>query len=268
MGFAWIFLGTQIAGSLACTAVHLPLARLLEKVAPPAAEDVLGRPAFLLDEALGDPVLALDLVEREEQRLLGRLPAMLDGVRTEGSADGHSVEVLRAAGVSVSTAIRHYLAGVLDGEPGRQAVMRAMRLQRVLDNVVALNEAVADFQKVVRIAQAQAAKPVGHMVESLHMLLEVLQELAAGQDRAEQELSLALLGDRRQVIEGLRVRLMDASREAKVQEALFRSTVLFERIVWLARDTAMAVMQGGAEASAPEGSPAPEPLLATEQASA
>ena len=81
---------------------------------------------------------------------------------------------------------------------------------------------------------------------------------------------MSLLGDREQVMEGLRGRLMSLSADApaKVQEALFRSTVLFERIVWLSRDTAMAVMQGGAETSAQENPPAPEPALATEEASA
>ena len=266
MAFAWIFLATQIGGSLACTLLNGPLSRLLERVAPPAAADVLGRPAFLLDEALADPLLALDLVEREEQRLLGRLPAMLDAVRAEGAADGPSAEVLRAAGASVSEATRRYLAGVLQGEPGHKSVMRAMRLQHVLDNIVALHDATAEFQKAVRLAQSGAADQVGRMVESLHMLLQVLQDVASSQDKAEQELSLALLGDRRQVIEGLRARLMGASADAKVQEALFRSTVLFERIVWLARDTAVAVMQASGQSESAEAAPAP--LLATGEASA
>ena len=69
------------------------------------------------------------------------------------------------------------------------------------------------------------------------------------------------------MIEGLRTRLMGASSDAKIQEALFRSTVLFERILWLARDTAVALMQSsdGAPATA---APEPAPLLAPGEASA
>jgi len=124
---------------------------------------------------------------------------------------------------------------------------------------------VADFQKAVRIAQVQAADSVGGVVESLHLLLEVLADVASTHDPAEQEMSLALLGDRRQVIEGLRGRLLGASDDARVQEALFRSTVLFERIVWLARDTALAVMRSSGEAPLGAG---PSPALAAEEASA
>ena len=268
MAFAWVFLVTQIGGSLVCTLLDTPLLRLFERFAPPAPVDALGRPAFLLDEALADPSLALDLVEREEQRLLQRLPVMLNGVRTEGSRDAPPAETLRVAGLSVSAATRSYLAGVLEAEPGRQAVVRAMRLQRVLDNIVALHEATAEFQRAVGVAQARAAEPVEHLVESLHLLLEVLQDIACTDDLAGQELSLALLGDRRQVIEGLRTRLMGGSKDAKVQEALFRSTVLFERIVWLARDTAVALLRARSDELQSEATASPEPLLAAGEASA
>ncbi len=98
-------------------------------------------------------------------------------------------------------------------------------------------------------------------MESLHLLLEVLQEIACSDDPAGQEMSLALLGDRRQVIEGLRTRLMGASKDAKVQEALFRSTVLFERIVWLARDTALALLRSRNDQPQSEAALSPEPAL-------
>ncbi len=265
--FAWIFLAIQVGGSVICTLLYGPLSRLMEKIAPPKESETLARPAYLLDEALADPALALELVEREEQRLLQRLPAMLDAVRAEGGVGGFSPEVLREAGLSVSDAIRRYLAAVLESDPGRNAVVLAMRRQRVLDNVVALHEAVEEFQRAVRIAQPQAGEAVGRMVESLHMLLEVLTDVASSHEPAEQEMSLALLGDRRQVIEGLRSRLLGASKDAKVQEALFRSTVLFERILWLARDTAVALMRASSEAPAAEATE-PQPLLAPDEASA
>ena len=265
--FAWIFLAIQVGGSLTCTLLYDPLTELFGKLAPPKESEVLARPAYLLDEALADPALALELAEREELRLLQRLPSMLDGVRPEGDVGGFSAEALRVAGLSVSDAIRRYLAAVLEADPGHHAVVLAMRLQRVLDNIVALHEAAAEFQKAVGIAQANAPDPVGRMVESLHLLLEVLYDIAASRDPAEQEMSLTLLGDRRQVIEGLRTRLMDASTDAKIQEALFRSTVLFERILWLARDTAVAVMQSSDKSPTTEAA-GPAALLAPGEASA
>ena len=259
MAFATVFLAVQVGGSLACTLLYGPLSKLMARIAPPDAAEALGRPAYLLHEALADPVLALDLVAREEHRLLVRLPAMLDAVRDDGAKGGPSAEALRAAGLAVGEAIRRYLAAVLAAEPGRQAVMSAMRLQRVLDGIVALHEAVGEFERVVRAAaSAPEAQTLGRLVESLHMLLEVLVEVASTDDPAEQAMSLSLLGDREQVMEGLRGRLMSLSADApaKVQEALFRSTVLFERILWLARDTALASMRSGSDAAKEKPAPA------------
>jgi phosphate:Na+ symporter len=267
--FAWTFVAVQVCGSLACTLLFTPLSRLLDKISPPKEAEALGRPAFLLEEALADPALALDLVEREEQRLLDRLPPMLDAVRSDTArgAAGPPAEALRDAGLSVAEATRRYIAGILESEPGRLAVTRAMRLQHVLDGVAALHEAVEEFQRAVRIAIPKASEPCGRMVESLHMLLEVLGEIGRLQDAAEREMSLALMGDRRKVIEQLRERLMASSSEARVQEALFRSTVLFERILWLARDTAVALIQSTAGARETDAPPTAQ-VLAEEKASA
>jgi phosphate:Na+ symporter len=271
MAFATAFLAVQVAGSLACTLLYGPLSRLLKKIAPPEAGEALGRPAYLLQEALADPSLALDLVAREEHRLLIRLPTMLDSLRDEGDKSGPSAETLRAAGIAVGEAIRRYLAAVLAAEPGRDAVMLAMRLQRGLDGIVALHEAVEEFERVVRAAAAAPeAQALGRMVESLHMLLEVLVEIGSTDDPAEQAMSLSLLGDREQVMEALRARLMSMSADApaRVQEAVFRSTVLFERILWLARDAATASMRSLNEAPKAQPALADAPAFTAGEASA
>ena len=251
---AWLFLAAQLVGSLACTLARTPISALLRRMAPAGQGEALAKPAYLLHEALSDPPLALELVGREQLRLLQRLPRMLDQVRTEAVQGGASAEQLCAAGLSVGEAIRRYLASLLEGEPGRDAVVQAMRLQRTLDNLVALHESLASFVEAARAADGAAgASTVGHMAESLHMLLEVLADLAGSDDPEEQQLSMALLGERREVIEAVRARLMATAptASAKIQEALFRTTFLFERILWLARDTAQVF---GRQAEA-----APEP---------
>jgi len=97
---------------------------------------------------------------------------------------------------------------------------------------------------VTTAIETPAAKPLGHLVESLHMLLELLTDITGAEDPSDQQMSLSLLGGREQAMEGLRARLMSAADASlKVQEAVFRSTVLFERVLWLARDTALTVMQ-------------------------
>jgi phosphate:Na+ symporter len=80
---AWVFLASQLAGSLLCTLLFPWLIPLFERLAPPSELQALAKPAFLIDDALVEPSFALELVGREERRLLERLPAMLDSVRAD-----------------------------------------------------------------------------------------------------------------------------------------------------------------------------------------
>src|SRR5262249_34812942 len=73
---AWVFLLYQTAGSVICTVFLKSLMSFLEWLAPPSKLDILGKPAFLSNDALFEPSLALDLVVREERRALRRLPRL------------------------------------------------------------------------------------------------------------------------------------------------------------------------------------------------
>jgi len=87
---AWVFLGSQLAGSSLATLMFPWLIPLFERAAPPSELQALGKPAFLIDDALVEPTFAIELVGREERRLLERLPAMLDTMRAD--AEGPATE--------------------------------------------------------------------------------------------------------------------------------------------------------------------------------
>ena len=244
---AWVFLVVQILGSSACTLLQQPLSWLFSRIAHPRNEDELAKPAFLAEEALQVPQLALDLALREEHRLMQRLPLMLDHIRDEGDRSSPPDKVLLAAGLVVGEAIKRYLADVLEEQPDHDTIVRAMRLQQGVGNAIALHQALAEFVTVTRIAYEapEGRQTVSHMVESLHLLLNVLVETAETSDLEERSLSLALFGQRDALMEGIRKRLLGAQAGApvKVQEALFQTTILFERIIWLARDSVQALMR-------------------------
>ncbi|HWK54996.1 MAG TPA: Na/Pi symporter, partial [Hyphomicrobiales bacterium] len=178
------FLAIQLLGSGACTLAYAPLSRWLARVAPPRHEDELAKPAFLVEEALDDPALALELAERESQRLLQRLPLMLEHLRTDGDHTTLTPAVYRAAGVTVGEAVRRYLAAILDRQPGHGAILRVMRLQQSIDDTIALHEALAEFARTATLTTSapDANATVNRMVEGLHMLLEQLVEAVLSGD--------------------------------------------------------------------------------------
>src|SRR5580704_4954611 len=93
---ALVFLAYQVLGSLACTLLFRQVTHWLERIAPPTELEELSRPAFLIHEALVEPSFALDLVDREEVRLMERLPTMLDSVRADGEAAATPPATLRS----------------------------------------------------------------------------------------------------------------------------------------------------------------------------
>lgn len=240
---AWVFLFYQLFGSLVCTIAFRPLIGLLERMAPPTKLQELSKPAFLIDEALVEPAFAVDLAGREERRLLDFLPSMLDGVRADAGKADASADVVQAAGISVTRAMAIYLEAILGANVERHERERVIRLQHRTSNIGALFEALGNF-----IAASDAARKwpssgrvADQMVEALHALLTALVDAVASDDPSDREMVLALLGHRDELMERIRQRVLreDPAMPPAAQEALFTATMLFERIVWLARQTTM-----------------------------
>jgi phosphate:Na+ symporter len=231
---ALLFLAAQIFGSLLASLFERPTRRAMLWLMPADAAETLAEPAFLLREAVADPSAALDLSMRELGRLSGRLPLLLDTVRDEPEPGTPSAAVLRAAGVSLAGAVKAYLESVLDNQPTRRQVSTALLLEDAADNAGALHEALAEFADAAPLA---ASLPTAsRLIEALHALMFAVADHAESLGSEEPEVVRSLLGHRDALMEELRLKLSSQQDvAADAQNALFRMTVLFERIVWLAR---------------------------------
>jgi phosphate:Na+ symporter len=240
---AWIFLLYQVAGSLVCTVFVGPIVAVLERAAPPSKLQELSKPAYLIDDALVEPTFAIELVGREEQRLLARLPTMLDTVRADVEKEAIPAPTLRDASAAITRAMASYLESISEGQLERSDRERVVRLQHRTDNLNALHESVDEFVTACVSARQwpSSGRVADQMIESLHTLLDALAEAGAANDPDDQELLLSLLGHRDEMMERIRQRVLreDPNMPAKSQEALFTATMLFERVVWLARRCAI-----------------------------
>src|SRR5579871_1140138 len=150
---ALIFLYYQAIGALLCTVGFALLVALIERLSPPTKLQELSRPAFLVDEALVEPALAVELVGREERRLLDLLPTMLDDMRADAGESAVSSDVLKSAGISVSRAMAAYLEAILGADVERSDRERVIRLQHRTANIGALFEALDNFTAASRTAR-------------------------------------------------------------------------------------------------------------------
>jgi phosphate:Na+ symporter len=229
---------------------------LLERVAPPTQLDELSKPAFLIQEALVEPSVALDLVGREEMRLMERLPTMLDPVRADGPPASCAPATLHAAGLAITRATAGYLESILDSNPDRRERERVVRLQHRTANLSALYESVEEFVGASESARPwpSAARVAGQMIEALHLLLSALVDAVRSDDPDERRLVMSLLGNRDELMERIRRRVLseDPDMPAPAQNSLFAATMAFERVVWLARQNTLLLSAPAAGAGATE----------------
>jgi phosphate:Na+ symporter len=212
---------------------------VLERLAPERREDSLAKPAFLSDGALDTPDVAMELVEREQRRLIAAMPGMLGGVRM----DAQVVPSLDAARLGASLErlgeeISSYLAGLA----GRAMDASALDRLRMLG---ARQQAIAELLHASRdLAGAAAALPTGsgaralagQLIEAADAMLHTLQDAMQSHDSLEAELVLAMTADRSEQMEGIR---LQAARgllgEAHHQAGILYATSMYERCSYLTR---------------------------------
>jgi phosphate:Na+ symporter len=236
---AWVFVVYQLIGSTACTLAFEPVLRVLDRMAPSTPLQEMSKPAFLIDEALVDPSLALELLGREESRLVERLPMMLDTIRADVTASNTSPQMLRTASTTITRAMAGYLESIMETNIERVDRERVIRFQHRTANLDALFEALDEFRTAAQAAKHWPAsgRLAESMIEALHTLLSAFVDACISCDPAEREFVLSLLGHRDELMERMRQRVLRENPDlpAQAHESVFAATMLFERVVWLAR---------------------------------
>ena len=212
---------------------------MLERLAPERREDSLAKPVFLSDGALDTPDVAMELVEREQRRLVAAMPGVLGGVRMDArvvpSLDATRLgESLDRLGEEISA----YLAGLA----GRAMDAAALDRLRMLG---ARQQAIAELLHSSRdLAGAAAGLPAGsgaralagQLIEAADAMLHTLQDAMESHDSLEAELVLAMTADRSEQMEGIR---LQAARgllgEAHHQAGVLYATSMYERCSYLTR---------------------------------
>lgn len=212
---------------------------LLERLSPATEAQELTRPQYIHEEALRDPESALVLAAKEQQRLLGWLPQMLDTVCGDPAVARISAENLHSAGVSVAAELRAFLDGIGGQRVDAATTACWLDLQRRQSLVAALGETTHEFVGTWdRMRGAAGSETLRQsLVEGLHALMCVVVEAVERPAEADCTLLLAMTADRGEMMEKRRRGILAASPEldpeARLQ--LVHLTSLFEREVWLLR---------------------------------
>lgn len=275
---AVVVLFMNIAAPVLLTFLMEPFHRLCLRLAPPSREEGLGRPEFLRAEVGDSPMATLLLAEREQLRLLERLPVYLAWARPDAAgcaAPRPEVyhEAFGQVGLAIEQAQNALMAQRMTAEE-MEWLLNQKKRQEVLG---ALDETCFE------IYAAASGLADGHLrgviVESTDALLLTAISGMAHCDQAELDMLETMTRNRGPAMERMRKRYMTHAdgltpdQRSRVLEV----TSLFERLAWSLNR--FAALLGAAQAfalpferptaeRAPDGgqAPSPVPVLAAEGA--
>jgi phosphate:Na+ symporter len=240
---AWTFLATML-GCLLFGILLLPWAEpLLRRLAPPAPGEDLSRPEFLHDEALEVPGAAIDLADREQQRLLDHTIQLLDCIRDERIARKLDDPAILHAGMrALAGELRGFLAELVNRQldPGMSRAVLA--LERRQEHLESLEETVGQFVSTHRANAfaGRAGELMARMAEAASLMLLTARDAWSG-EAIDLEHLFKLTEDRSTLMERIRASCQGEAFSLDQQSALFYATTLFERMVWLLRQLALSL---------------------------
>jgi len=234
---AGVYVLMQLASDLSMRLVYQPVVTWIERHAPPSDEETLGQPHYLQDEALAESESALLLVDLEQQHLLTALPAYLNALREDASPVGPVAQVRFAGESNIVRQCAQFLTELADRNHSRTVLERTIVLRDRNELLASLQESLVELSQVASNDNcSQEVRPLIHnLVESLHMMLETLADVARSPDTDDLEMLRMLTHDRSELMDAIRRRMQGGDAAVEVQQAVFAATSVFERCVWLLR---------------------------------
>jgi phosphate:Na+ symporter len=243
---ALVYLLLQLISAIVATLFQRQLMALMARLSPPTFAETLSKPRYIYAEAVDDPRTALDLVEREQMRLFEHLPGIVDAVRPEGESTV-APDVLFGATAAVARQCDEFLTEILDQNSSRDVLLDVVDMQKRNEILIGLIGAVNDYVVAVKsVGQRSADDKLGRLLfalgESVHTILMLANDAFAKRDRADMELLIEFTSDRSTQMERVRRQVMEVEDISPADhDALYATTTLFERTLWLIRRYAALV---------------------------
>lgn len=252
MQVALVYLFMQTVSAILGSLFQQPLIAWAAKLSPPTIEESLERPRYLYTEGLSDPRTALDLVEKEQSRLFAYLPGIIDAVRPDCVVET-APGVLAAANLAVAQRCDQFLTEILDTSDSREVTVGVVGAQKRNEILIALIGSSRDYTAAVASAGERSdGDKLGRLVfalnESLHMILLAANDAVASRDEIDMQVLFELTSDRSTQMEQIRRQVMEVGAiNPRDHNALYATTTLFERTLWLTRRYVSLFQRGQSE---------------------
>jgi phosphate:Na+ symporter len=238
----------NLVPALIFTPLLVPTRRLLHHYWPATAAEDFVQLKYLHPQALTDPDTAIDLIEKEQMRLLTRLPDCVDALRPpEPGTNRTDYRTIHTAFQVLFKEVQSYLASLLHMPLSRTTSGRLTNVHDRHGVIGFLEETVFHVVSSVKVTRPspQLAPLVQNMTEALDFLLVTAGEAVTTLDPQEAELMAGLCGDRGDLLARIRNLYLSNEQGLPPQDKvlLLGLTTHFDRVVWLVRRLAELLQQ-------------------------
>lgn len=225
----------QFAGAGLLVLLRRPVFDYIEGKFPPTATEVLSETQYLHRNAADSPETGLLLVEREQGRLLERLPFYIDAVRDEPEAKRESPASYHAAFVEISKRINETLSQVSRLGLNTSTSDELIRVTKMQEQLRQFEDIVYQLTtEMGRKDLSSRARELGTVImESTDFIMLTAIDAIQSQDEGEIDTLETLTQDRSALMTRMRHNYFNSEKELSDADRNFvlDVTILFENVV-------------------------------------
>ena len=233
---AVVYLIFNVFGAIMMFMLRGPILKRIEARWPPTMEEDIGKLQFLHDHDLDTPELALELAEKEQQRMLDLIPMYLDTLRLPCGEDKAQGDTTTKALNQLYQALEESLTelGPKVGAGGAEQMISLSNRNRLLGSMI---HSLDGFASGARAAKQSAALQdlAAIIVEALDAIVGAASDAAKAGNPEEINAVWNATHDRSDQMRKIRQRLLSGDRTLSDQERmdLMNMTNGLQRSIWM-----------------------------------
>jgi phosphate:Na+ symporter len=225
----------QFGGAGLLVLLRRPVFDYIERKFPPTATEVLSETQFLHRNAADSPETGLLLAEREQGRLLERLPLYIDAVREDSTGHRESPATYHAAFIEISRKINEVLSQISRLGLNMASSEELIRVTKMQEQLRRFEDII--FQLTTQMSRQdlspRARELANVIMESADFIMLTAIDAIQSQDEGEIDTLEILTQDRSALMTKMRHNYFNSEKELSEADRNFvlDVTILFENVV-------------------------------------
>jgi phosphate:Na+ symporter len=237
---AFLYLFMVAMPTFLMTFLQGPVIKLLNKMSPPTQSEMLSKPQFIFEQALDDPETALDLVNKEQIRLLRFFPLYLTQISSEKPVNQLNEILVYHEGFKKVTLETETFLNELSKKPDALVLHeRILFFQNTLQSISMLEQSLYEMVQIVEMAyeKVHSLSYTSNLIESLRAITDTAIEGIESNEMTDLEITRQLTAEKGGLLNRIRTQHLSADQalDMEMKQLSYSMTIQFERIIWQLR---------------------------------